>query len=310
MLARLPTTLFEPSEDDHAYFIDRDPKLFRIIMEFIRSGYLKEVDSDIVDELIEEAKYYLLDEMVDCLNQFNNNDQSKSIGEILYENTGPINTEVEQIKNEIEKVSKELIDLLLLSEKDEIDMIVDNNRIIIENLVIYVEMNLTNLSFCIIEAFSYFGITLNYNYENKKFLICKGAIPSSPTYIPNILQRSVGLQIILFDDKSGGKYQYLNLHQIFYLIKKHYAINFIIICSQSYVEDIKFCNVGKMWELKKAYRDKLNGQQNLIHLQTSISNFIISECLKHDFHYHMQVEDALNKLNSQPYKRYIHVLSR
>jgi len=257
-----------------------------------------------------------------------------------------------------------LIDLLLLSEKDEIDMIVDNNRIIIENLVIYVEMNLTNLSFCIIEAFSYFGITLNYNYENKKFLICKGAIPSSPTNIPSDLQQ-IGGQQILFDvvtsrpksvvkDRDSdsddsreqsvsienqllfgrGRGNYLNLHQIFYLIKKNNAINISIICDSSYVEVIQFCNVGEMWKLK-TYNDpdrikntntytnnfpgvKMQNLRNNINytntqiffLNTRITNFIISECLKHDFHYHMQVEDALNKLNSKPYKRYIHVLSR
>jgi len=66
MLARIPTTLFQPCEDDGAYFIDRDPKLFKIIMEVLRKGYIKEIGDDIEkEELIEEAKYFLLDDILD-----------------------------------------------------------------------------------------------------------------------------------------------------------------------------------------------------------------------------------------------------
>jgi len=69
MLARMCQSDFKPCEDDNAYFIDRDPNLFKIIMEFIRKGYLKEIDID-KEELIEEAKYFMLDELVEYVLDF------------------------------------------------------------------------------------------------------------------------------------------------------------------------------------------------------------------------------------------------
>ncbi|KAL9645042.1 hypothetical protein ABK040_004534 [Willaertia magna] len=61
-----------PDEDDGAYFIDRNPKLFTIIMDFLRNDGLSETELRVLtnvqkEKLLIEADYFGLDELTKIL---------------------------------------------------------------------------------------------------------------------------------------------------------------------------------------------------------------------------------------------------
>lgn len=53
-------------EEDGSYFIDRNPKLFAIILEYLRTGklYVKHLDSEQLIALKEELDYYQIPALV------------------------------------------------------------------------------------------------------------------------------------------------------------------------------------------------------------------------------------------------------
>ena len=55
-------------DDDGSYFIDRDGKHFRHIVNYLRNGTISvELDTDIAKELAIEAEYYGLDDLAHVL---------------------------------------------------------------------------------------------------------------------------------------------------------------------------------------------------------------------------------------------------
>jgi len=66
MLARLCTSYgFEPSADDGAYFLDRDPEMFKPIMFYLRMGKLEPKISK--ENILEEAKYFMMEKLVNII---------------------------------------------------------------------------------------------------------------------------------------------------------------------------------------------------------------------------------------------------
>jgi len=63
MLARMFTGLIPTTKDEQGrYFIDRDGKHFRYILNYLRDGSVK-VPQDSVEEVLQEARFYGLDEL-------------------------------------------------------------------------------------------------------------------------------------------------------------------------------------------------------------------------------------------------------
>jgi hypothetical protein len=70
MLACIGSDRWKPSEDDGAFFIDRDPRAFECILEYLRTGQLPTNLSErrvTMEQVCEEARFYLLNVLVDKL---------------------------------------------------------------------------------------------------------------------------------------------------------------------------------------------------------------------------------------------------
>jgi len=69
MLARLCTSDFKPSSDDSAYFLDREPELFKSILYYLRMGELDpEIMSQITKQsILKEAQYFMMDKFVNLI---------------------------------------------------------------------------------------------------------------------------------------------------------------------------------------------------------------------------------------------------
>ena len=52
---------------DGSYFIDRDGKHFRYILNFLRDGTVNISDNSIINELLQEAQYYQIPSLIDTL---------------------------------------------------------------------------------------------------------------------------------------------------------------------------------------------------------------------------------------------------
>jgi len=67
ILARLCTSQFQPSADDGAYFLDRDPELFKPILNYLRTGKLNIPPEISKESILEEAKFMMLDGLVNII---------------------------------------------------------------------------------------------------------------------------------------------------------------------------------------------------------------------------------------------------
>jgi hypothetical protein len=63
----------ELDEEDNSYFIDRDGTFFRFILNFLRDGYVEQGvlpnDSNVLREILREAKHYQVAELVSFLEE-------------------------------------------------------------------------------------------------------------------------------------------------------------------------------------------------------------------------------------------------
>jgi len=66
MLSRICSTEFAPG-DDGAYFIDRDPTVFAVVLDYLRTNAVRLTKCVTAQQLLEEAQYFLLDQLVKVL---------------------------------------------------------------------------------------------------------------------------------------------------------------------------------------------------------------------------------------------------
>ena len=105
-----------PLKDENgAYFIDRDPKYFAVILNFLRTGELEVSETIDLDFLLIEANYYIIDGLsakIETVKTTREIEQDRKLSQIIYEIQSVAGElQSNNVSNEVRRVAYEVVEI-------------------------------------------------------------------------------------------------------------------------------------------------------------------------------------------------------
>ena len=102
-------------DENGAYFIDRDPKYFAVILNFLRTGELEVSETIDLDFLLIEANYYIIDGLsakIETVKTSREIEQDRKLSQIIYEIQSVAGElQSNNVSNEVRRVAYEVVDM-------------------------------------------------------------------------------------------------------------------------------------------------------------------------------------------------------